>query len=156
MFPYTQGMLFQNAVCEKLDQDAFTQVFRQPPVSTQQVLHPQKYFDAVMPTRPALPKFSSRGYKRLVAGTVGEMDHAILIEQFLDERRAGELAPHWRGGLYALDENKRERRVVLSYAVEWDDAESARQYFAAYQEVLRKKCCTIVRCRCLLYRTRVN
>ena len=139
VFPYTQGMLFQNAVCEKLDQDAFTQVFRQPPVSTQQVLHPQKYFDAVMPTRPALPKFSSRGYKRLVAGTVGEMDHAILIEQFLDERRAGELAPHWRGGLYALDENKRERRVVLSYAVEWDDAESARQYFAAYQEVLRKK-----------------
>jgi hypothetical protein len=67
------------------------------------------------------------------------MDHAILIEQFLDERRARELAPHWRGGLYALDEDKREHRVVLSYAVEWDDAESARQYFAAYQEVLRKK-----------------
>jgi len=91
-----------------------------------------------MPTRPALPKFASRGYKRLVAGTVGEMDHAILIEQFLDERRAGELAPHWRGGVYALDENKREHRVVLSYAVEWDDAESARQFFTAYQEVLRK------------------
>jgi hypothetical protein len=67
------------------------------------------------------------------------MDHAILIEQFLDERRAGELAPHWRGGIYALDEDKREHRVVLSYAVEWDDAESARQYFAAYREVLRKK-----------------
>ena len=39
----------------------------------------------------------------------------------------------------ALDENKREHRVVLSYAVEWDDAESARQFFTAYQEVLRKK-----------------
>jgi hypothetical protein len=67
------------------------------------------------------------------------MDHAILIEQYLDERRATELAPHWRGGVYALDENKRERRVVLSYVVEWDDADAARQYFTAYQEVLRKK-----------------
>jgi hypothetical protein len=139
VFPYTQGMLFQNAVCEKLDQDAFAQVFRRPPVSTQQILHPKKYFDAVMPTRPALPKFSNHGYKRLVTGTVGEMDHAILIEQYLDERRATELTPHWRGGVYALDENKRERRVVLSYAVEWDNADAARQYFAAYQEVLRRK-----------------
>ncbi len=139
VFPYTQGMLFQNAVCEKLDQEAFAQVFRRPPVSTQQILHPEKYFDAVMPARPALPKFSSHGYKRLVTGTVGEMDHAILIEQYLDERHAGDLAPHWRGGLYALDENEREHRVVLSYAVEWDDADAARQYFAAYREVLRKK-----------------
>jgi len=139
VFPYTQGMLFQNAVFEKLDQGAFAQVFRRPPVSTQQILHPQKYFDSVTPTRPALPNFSSRGYKRLVAGTVGELDHAILIEQFLDERRASELAPHWRGGLYALDENKGEHRVVLSYVVEWDDADWARQFFAVYQEVLRKK-----------------
>ena len=139
VFPYTQGMLFQNAVYEKLDQEAFAQVFRKPPVSTQQILHPQKYFDAVMPTRPALPRFANRGYKRLVTGTVGEMDHAILIEQYLDEHRATELAPHWRGGVYALHENKREHRVVLTYVVEWEDADAARQYFTAYQEVLRKK-----------------
>jgi len=139
VFPYTQGMLFQNAMCERLEQDAFVQVFRKPPVSTQQILHPTKYFDSVTPTRPALPKFHGRGYKRLVSGTVGELDHAILIEQFLDERRARELAPHWRGGLYALDENRGDHRVVLSYAVEWDDADWARRFFVAYQDVLRKK-----------------
>src|SRR5215471_12069501 len=139
VFPYTQGMLFQNAMCERLEQDAFVQVFRKPPVSTQQILHPTKYFDSVTPTRPALPKFHGRGYKRLVSGTVGELDHAILIEQFLDERCARELAPHWRGGLYALDENRDDHRVVLSYAVEWDDADWARRFFVAYQDVLRKK-----------------
>ncbi len=139
VFPYTQGMLFQNAVFEKLDQAAFSEVFRRPPVSTQQVMHPKKYFDALTPTRPTLPKFSVHGYKRLVAGTMGELDHSILLEQFLDERRAGRIAPHWRGGLYALDENKGEHRVVLSYSVEWEDADWARQFFEAYQEVLRKK-----------------
>src|SRR5258708_2812080 len=40
VFPYTQGMLFQNAVCEKLDQEAFAQVFRRPTVSTQQIPRP--------------------------------------------------------------------------------------------------------------------
>jgi hypothetical protein len=140
VFPYTQGMRFQNAVFEKLDQAGFAAVFRRPPVSTQQILHPKKYFDAVTPTRPALPKFSGgRGYKRLVAGTVGELDHSILIEQSLDERSASKIAPHWRGGLYALDENKAEHRVVLSYSVEWDDADWARQFFELYQDALRKK-----------------
>lgn len=139
VFPYTQGMLFQNAVVLKLDDAAFAEVFRRPPVSTQQVLHPDKYFAHVTPTRPALPGFSRHGYKRLALGTMGELDHAILIEQFRDERTARRIAPHWRGGVYALDENKAEHRVVLEYAVEWEDADWARQFFDTYQASLCKK-----------------
>jgi hypothetical protein len=139
VFPYTQGMLFQNAVVEKLDQAAFTEVFRNAPVSTQQILHPEKYFAKSVPTRPALPQFSGHGYKHLVAGTMGELDHALLIEQFLDKGSAEKIAPHWRGGVYRLDENKSEHRDVLEYAVEWEDADWARQFFEAYKEVLRKK-----------------
>lgn len=140
VFPYTHGMLFQNAVVEKMDQAAFAEVFRSPPVSTQQILHPEKYFTHVTPTRPALPHFSGgRGYKHLAAGTIGELDHALLIEQFVDKKHADEIAPHWRGGVYALEEKKKEKRVVLEYAVEWESADWARQFFEAYQEVLRKK-----------------
>jgi len=140
VFPYTQGMLFQNAVVEKDGETAFAEVFRHPPVSTQQILHPEKYFAHAMPTKPPLPRFSGgRGYKQLALGTMGELDHALLIEQYLDKKRADEIAPHWRGGVYALEEKKKEKRVVLEYAVEWENAEWARRYFAAYQEVLRKK-----------------
>ena len=140
VFPYTQGLLFQNAVVEKLDRAAFAQVFRHPPVSTQQILHPEKYFAGAAPTHPALPRLSVRkGYKKLAVGTMGELDHALLIEQFLDPKRAEEIAPHWRGGAYALEEKKSEQRVVLEYSVEWEDADWARQYFEAYQQVLRKK-----------------
>ncbi|MBZ5594056.1 MAG: hypothetical protein LAP39_17590 [Acidobacteriia bacterium] len=139
VFPYTQGMLFQNAVVQKLDEAAFAEVFRRPPVSTQQILHPEKYFAHLAPTRPTLPEFSRHGYKRLALGTMGELDHALLIEQFRNEREAGKIAPHWRGGLYALEENKAEHRVVLEYAVEWEDADWARQFFAAYQDALQKK-----------------
>ncbi len=140
VFPYTQGLLFQNAVVEKLDQAAFAQVFRHPPVSTQQILHPAKYFAGVTPTHPALPRLSAgKGYKKLAVGTMGELDHALLIEQFLDPKRAEEIAPHWKGGTYALEEKKSEQRVVLEYSAEWENADWARQYFEAYQGVLRKK-----------------
>jgi hypothetical protein len=140
VFPYTQGMIFQNAVVEKLDQAAFAEVFRHSPVSTQQILHPEKYFARIMPTRPALPRFSGgHGYKRLAWGTMGELDHALLIEQYVDKEHADEVAPHWKGGVYALEENKAEKRVVLEYAVEWESPDWARRFFEAYQEVLRKK-----------------
>lgn len=140
VFPYTQGMLFQNAVVEKDGEAAFAEVFEHPPVSTQQILHPEKYFAHATPMRPALPRFADgHGYKQLAVGTIGELDHALLIEQYLDKKRADEIAPHWRGGVYALEEKKKEKRVVLEYAVEWENAGWAREYFEAYQEVLRKK-----------------
>jgi hypothetical protein len=140
VFPYTQGLLFQNAVVEKLDRGAFAEVFRHPPVSTQQILHPEKYFMHEAPTHPALPRLSAgKGYKKVAVGTMGELDHALLIEQFLDAERAKQIAPHWRGGAYALEEKKSEQRVVLEYSVEWEDADWARQYFEAYENVLRKK-----------------
>lgn len=139
VFPYTKGMLFQNALVEKLGKQAFREVFRNAPVSTQQILHPEKYFTHVAPAKPELPRFSERGYKRLAWGTMGELDHALLLEQYVDKKSAEEIAPHWRGGVYTLAENKKEKRVVLEYAVEWDSAEWAGKYFEAYQEVLRKK-----------------
>jgi hypothetical protein len=140
VFPYTQGMLFQHAVTEKIGEAGFAEVFRRAPVSTQQILHPEKYFEGVRPTEPEPPKLSgNRGYKRLIEGTVGELDHSILLAQYLTEQRAHDIAPHWRGGAYALHENKREKRIVLAYVSEWDDEGSARRFFESYQEILRKK-----------------
>jgi hypothetical protein len=140
VFPYTAGMLFQNTLVERDGERAFSEVFRDPPLSSQQILHPDKYFKHVKPSNPELPDPKlPRGYKGLVGGSLGEMEHSILIEQYLGKERSAAIAPHWRGCTFELDENKKAARVVLRYAVEWDSEESARQYFAAYQEILRKK-----------------
>jgi hypothetical protein len=140
VFPYTKGMLFQNAVLQHAGKAGFAQVFRKPPVSTQQILHPEKYFGDLKPADPDLPEVKlPRGYKPLVGGSLGELEHGILLEQYAGKDRAGELAPHWRGCNFELRENKNEGRVVLLYAVEWDSEDAARKYFAAYREILGKK-----------------
>jgi hypothetical protein len=140
VFPYTKGMLFQNAVFQKDSQYGFAEVFRRAPVSTQQILHPDKYFASVKPTEPDLPDpHLPHGYKGLVGGCLGELEHQILLEQLMGKDRAAELAAHWRGSSFELTENRKAERVVLLYAVEWDSEESARQYFTAYQELMRKK-----------------
>jgi hypothetical protein len=140
VFPYTQGMLFQNEVIQKDGDEGFGEVFRRAPTSTQQVLHPEKYFSHLEPTYPALPDpHLPAGYKGLVGGTMGELDHEVLLEQFAGKPRAEELAPHWRGSIFELRESKKASQIVLLYAVEWDTEEAARSYFDVYHEALRKK-----------------
>jgi hypothetical protein len=139
VFPYTQGLLFHQKVLERNGKDAFALVFRRPPVSTSQILHPEKYFASEEPSTPALPRFAARGYKELAEGTFGELDHAILLEQYIGKAEAAAMVPHWRGGTYRLWEDRSRRRQVLAYASEWESAEAAARFFGLYREVLRKK-----------------
>ena len=140
IFPYTKGMLFQNALFDRDGQKGFTGVFLKPPVSTQQILHPEKYFSGVKPTQPDLPEAHlPKGYKSLVGGSLGELEHTIMLEQYSGKERAAEIAPHWRGCAFELLENKKAARVVLLYVAEWDSEDAARQYFAAYRWQLAKK-----------------
>ena len=140
LFPYTHGMLFQNEVIDKEGDAGFAEVFHHPPLSTQQIIHPEKYFEHVEPHVPTLPDpHLPASYKELVSGTMGELDHEVLLEQFAGKPRAEELAPHWRGSAFALRENKKESRLVLLYAVEWDTEEAARGFFDAYRQALTKK-----------------
>jgi hypothetical protein len=139
LFPYAQGLLFQHAVIEKLDKAGFAEVFRHPPVSTQQILHPEKYFAGVRPVRPPLPKLEKGGaWKTFTDGDIGELDHTILLKQYAGKESAG-LAASWKGGYYRLLENKADKRMALVYASEWSDEAAAAKFFELYRKVLEGK-----------------
>ncbi|MEB2359853.1 MAG: hypothetical protein HUU41_03520 [Bryobacteraceae bacterium] len=139
LFPYTAGMRFQNAVLEKFGFEGFRRVFKNPPVTTQQILHPQKYFDAILPTRPRPPELpKAASYRSLTEGSVGELDHEILLRQYIGED-AARLAERWRGGSFELFEHRKTKEVVLAYAVEWNETSDARRYFELYRRILAAK-----------------
>ena len=141
LFPYTGGMLFQQAVVEKEDQAAFASVFRRPPESTQQILHPEKYFAGLAPSSPRLPEFRERGaYRVLAEGSIGELDHSILLRQYATQQDAESVAPRWKGGRYRLWEHKQQRgNTVLAYSSEWTDAGAAEEFFRLTRKILRGK-----------------
>jgi hypothetical protein len=138
MFPYEEGEQFQQAVFLKDGQTSFAEVFRNPPVTTAQVIHPDRYFTHVAETAPVLPKPAPHT-KAFVAGTVGELDERILLEQYLNKETAEALAPKLKGGTYRIDETKSDHRMTLIYLSEWEDETAAAAYLDAYQKVLRSK-----------------
>jgi hypothetical protein len=140
LFPYKEGFQFQHAIVEKLGRDAFAKVFRDAPVSSQQILHPELYLQAKLPVEVTLPALANEAdYKQIMSGTVGEFDHAILIEQYAGKEAAVAIAPKWRGGSLDLMEHKVAGRITMRYASEWEDEAAAKKMFDAYREVLRKK-----------------
>lgn len=138
MFPYEAGQNFQQTVFVWDGKAAFSRVFRQPPVDTAQVLHPERYFDGAKPVTPDLPR-PVRHSKAYVTGILGELDVRILLEQYVDRAAADEFGPRLMGANYRIDKTKSDGRLMLVYASRWSDEASASGYFRAYQTVLRKK-----------------
>ena len=133
VFPYNRGILFQDAIFRKLGRGAFDEVFDQPPVSTQQILHPSAYFSKQKPDMTdaptldaALGKPAARQFRVLAEGVLGEFDVSALLRQYGEERAGAAEATHFRGGSYRLYENKHDKRPVLTFVVDWDSPEAAR------------------------------
>ena len=140
VFPYAQGMVFQDAIFRKAGREGFGQVFLDAPVSTQQILHPEKYLEQAKPSLPPFPQSPARkGFRTLAEGTLGELDYRVLLTEFIGKSEGESMAAHLVGSVYQLREEKRDKSPVLAFAAVWDSQDSARQYFNFYREVLKKK-----------------
>ncbi len=140
VFPYADGLSFQDAVFRKLGREAFSEVFTRPPASSGQILHPDRYLGhggAVVPNLPLLPE--AREFRKLADGTLGELDFRILLSQYTTAGEGEALAAHLSGGSYQLVEHKREKFPVLEVASAWDSPEWARKYFGQYVRVMQGK-----------------
>jgi len=140
VFPYTTGMLFQNAIYEKLGKGSFSEVFRHPPQSTRQIIHPELYLDHERPDVPALPVVPGvKQYHKVGDGTLGEFDFRVLLEQYAGKDESGALSPHATGGMYELLEGKHDHHPVLAFAANWDTPDSAARFLRDYRKVLEGK-----------------
>jgi hypothetical protein len=140
LFPYSEGTLFFDAVYRRMGKASFSAVFTDPPADSAQVIHPERYFRHEKAATPAIPEaaLTSEG-KEISEGSVGEFDHRILIQQYLGEAKAKQLAPHLRGGQFRVVTSGKAHKPVLEYASEWDSAEQASSFFAAYRKILQAK-----------------
>ncbi len=139
VFPYTEGLKFQESVFRRLGQRAFSAVFDEAPSSTQQILHADVYFSKRKPATLVPPAAPKTTHKVIGEGTLGELDIALLLRQHGDETTARSLSPELRGGAFVLSETKADKKPLLSFVTEWASPEAARQFFVAYPAVMKSK-----------------
>lgn len=143
LFPYVAGTNFTQRILRVSAGWAdFHKVFEKPPVSTQQVLHPELYLRGVVPqtvTLPGLNRLLAGPWKKLDENIIGEFGLLELLKQFLGEERATRLAPAWVGDRYALFEHQKTTQVLLVYRLQLDGDADAARFFGHYSEALERK-----------------
>ncbi len=142
VFPYFAGMKFTAASLKPNGWPALGKVFKNPPVSTQQIMHPALYKSGHVPEKVTLPDVQSRlgkEWKKLDDNLMGEFGWKEVLKQYLGEDRAAPLAAAWDGDRYLVYEHQPSKRLLLVARVHLASAEQANRFFGQYSELLEKK-----------------
>jgi hypothetical protein len=130
LFPYGDGFTFVRQVYQAGGTAAVDDVFRNPPDSTEQILHPDKYRAHEKPVAVSLPDLSAtlgQGWRQINQNTLGEMAIGLMLTEYTDSNRASRAAAGWGGDRWALLEKDGRQALVLSTV--WDTSTDAREFF---------------------------
>ena len=143
LFPYIAGIRFTQQLLKAGNGwPDFYRVFDQPPVSTQQILHPDLYLHGVVPVKIDLPLTKgvvSSDWKKLDENDMGEFGVQEILKQFLAKDRSEALAAGWAGDRYAISENQKNKRTLLEFRIHLASDADAARFFGAYSEILEMK-----------------
>jgi hypothetical protein len=134
LFPYLSGNPFVETVIARGEYKAVDAAFANPPVSTEQILHPEKYAAGEAPKvvkiptlfAPALP----RGWKAMGQDTLGEFIlRTWLVQGGVASAQATTAAAGWGGDrleLYASPNG-----ITLLLVTQWDGLSDASEFAVA-------------------------
>lgn len=142
VFPYFAGLTFSADLLKVNGWKDLPAVFAKPPVSTQQIMHPELYHSGKTPSTENLPdagKLLGPDWIKLEENVMGEFGWKEVLKQFLGEDRAKSLAAAWDGDRYEVYEHKRSKRLVLVSLLRLGSTAEALRFFGQYSEALEKK-----------------
>jgi len=125
--PYIQGLKFILEVYRKGKWKGINKVLTNPPVSTEQILHPKKYFNGETPVTVSIT-YSPKGYDIYHSGTIGEFMLNILL---VGKKEYNNIASGWGGdtfNLYTKDDS-----YVLIWKSVWDKKKYCSRFFTDFR-----------------------
>jgi hypothetical protein len=139
-FPYNEGVQFVIALGITNSFDPINRALADPPVSSEQIMHPEKYTAANrdMPQIVAAPPLTDTlgaGWTHSDNGTLGEFD----LKELLTFNKATDpdgAAAGWGGGTYNLYTNSDNALSMINTT--WDTTKDATQFEDALNETFAK------------------
>jgi hypothetical protein len=142
IFPYTYGQTFVNYLHDEGGWRTVDQAYKNPPVSTEQILHPEKYPNDT-PVSVSLPDLSGslgEGWQEVDQGIMGEWYTYLILAFGLDQHaRIGEAeaqaaAAGWGGDAYEVYHNEQKDQTVMVLQTTWDSQKEATEFSKAFQQ----------------------
>lgn len=138
-FPYLDGSNFVLSLKKQGGWEAVNRAHRNPPRSTEEVLHPEKYVNGTDPPRlPDLTDLTVAGYAPVFEDTLGEFGIRILL-MGADCKLAARRAAGWGGDRAAVFERMEGGGLLLVWVTDWDTPADAAEFMDGMEEVLNRR-----------------
>ena len=129
-FQYDTGTTFTGEALADGGWAAVDRVHADPPESTEQVLHPARYYAArdrpLTVTLGGTAQLETAGWTRILEDTLGELSIRVLAEHALSPEQAARVAEGWGGD--RLRAFQRGEDLVLVWMTGWDSAGDAVEF----------------------------
>jgi hypothetical protein len=136
LFPYMQGQAFIQNVLARGGWVLVNAVYERPPLSTEQVMHPDQYFYADEPQLVdlALPGEELLGetYRLVDESVLGEFYLREYLAQYLPADDAALAAEGWGGDSFAIYHDDDAGETVWFLRVQWDAFSHATEFAEAF------------------------
>jgi hypothetical protein len=134
LFPYEAGLRFVQSLFLQHGWQGVNAAYAVPPLSTEQVLHIEKYVtnpDAPRPIAlPAMGDLMAGSWREIERGVLGEFMLGLYLGQSLPQSEALRAAAGWGGDSYSLLLDGEGRRLLVLRSV-WDTPTDAQEFFDA-------------------------
>jgi len=139
LFPYDQGYNFANYLYAEGGWDAIDAAYANPPVSTEQILHPERYPDdtPVEVTVPDLLNTLGNGWEEVDRNVMGEWYTYLILGNGrdasfqLDDETASTAAEGWGGDTYVYYNNPNNSKFAFVWLSQWDTTADADEFLQA-------------------------
>ncbi|MCL5108545.1 MAG: hypothetical protein M1401_06725 [Chloroflexi bacterium] len=134
-FPYEQGLLFVTNLFRGGGWAAVNRAYANPPQSSEQILHPEKYLAGEAPQKVRLPDLAKTlggSWALLGSDTFGELGWQAYLLDRGSEKAAKVAAAGWGGDRYAVLGNG-DKYAVAALTV-WDSENEAREFALAVRD----------------------
>jgi hypothetical protein len=135
-FRYRDGARLVEEARRKAGVRGVDELFTRPPLSSEQVLHPEKYFQNERPLDVRLDeaRFQSNGWQLVTSTPLGEIGVRGLLMAGVSEKDATRAAAGWGGDRAFLFERGGSSSLFV-WKTAWDKATDAEEFFRSYNEM---------------------
>lgn len=135
-FPYTAGFEFVLGLYQDGGFEAIDAVWQNPPLSTEHILHPERYAAGDLPQIVTLAPLTDTlgvGWELVEEEILGEFFLREYLAQQLSESAVDEAASGWGGDHYAVYWNEADEALVLALQLVWDTPADAAEFAEAFR-----------------------
>lgn len=140
-FPYVAGLNFVETLYEQGGFEAINRAWQDPPLSTEHILHPERYLADDLPQIVALAPLTDTlgsGWELVDEDVLGEFYLREYLAQQLEEKLVETAATGWGGDRYAVYWHEDNREAVMALRLAWDSANDGDEFEAAYADFAGK------------------